>query len=98
VVDIVEKPGTLDLRYEHPPSSDAVTGLYCYGPDVFEIIRGLEPSERGELEITDVNRAYAERGGLEVRRVRGWWRDAGTHEALSRIGALISETGVNKIE
>jgi glucose-1-phosphate thymidylyltransferase len=97
VVDIVEKPGTLDLRYEQPPSSDAVTGLYCYGPDVFELIRGLEPSERGELEITDVNRAYAERGGLEVRRVRGWWRDAGTHEALSRIGALISETGVNKL-
>jgi glucose-1-phosphate thymidylyltransferase len=98
VVDIVEKPGTLDLRYEQPPSSDAVTGLYCYGPDVFDIIRGLDPSERGELEITDVNRAYAERGDLAVRRVRGWWRDAGTHEALSRIGALISETGVNKVE
>jgi glucose-1-phosphate thymidylyltransferase len=97
VVDIVEKPGTLDRRYEQPPSSDAVTGLYCYGPDVFDIIRGLQPSERGELEITDVNRAYAQRGALEVRRVRGWWRDAGTHEALSRIGALIGETGVNKI-
>jgi len=96
VVDIAEKPGTLDLRFDRPPSSDAVTGLYCYGSDVFEIIRRLEPSERGELEITDVNRAYAERGDLEVRRVRGWWRDAGTHEALSRIGALISETGVNK--
>lgn len=97
VVDVVEKPGTLDRRYREPPSRDAVTGLYCYGPDVFEIIRGLEPSERGELEITEVNRAYAERGDLEVRRVRGWWRDAGTHEALARIGALIEETGVNKL-
>jgi glucose-1-phosphate thymidylyltransferase len=97
VVDIVEKPGTLDLRYAEPPSRDAVTGLYCYGPDVFDLIRGLEPSERGELEITEVNRTYAQRGDLEVRRVRGWWRDAGTHEALARIGALIEETGVNKL-
>ncbi len=98
VVDIVEKAGSVDRRYERPPSSDAVVGLYCFGPDVFEIIRGLEPSARKELEITDVNRAYAVRGDLEVRRVRGWWRDAGTHEALAQIGSLIEETGVNKIE
>ena len=97
VVDIAEKPGSLDRRFAEPPSQDAVTGLYCYGPDVFEIIRGLEPSERGELEITDVNRAFAQRGDLEVHRVSGWWRDAGTHEALARIGALIEETGVNKL-
>jgi glucose-1-phosphate thymidylyltransferase len=97
VVDIVEKAGTLDRRYDRPPSRDAVVGLYCYGSDVFDIVRGLEPSERGELEITDVNRAYALRGELEVRRVRGWWRDAGTHEALARSGTLIDETGVNKV-
>jgi glucose-1-phosphate thymidylyltransferase len=97
VVDIAEKPGSLDRRFAEPPSRDAVTGLYCYGPDVFEIIRGLEPSERGELEVTDVNRVYAQRGDLEIRRVSGWWRDAGTHEALARIGALIEETGVNKL-
>jgi glucose-1-phosphate thymidylyltransferase len=97
ILDIVEKAGTLDRRYEQPPSTDAVVGLYCFGPDVFEIIRGLEPSERGELEITDVNRAYALRGDLQVSRVRGWWRDAGTHEALGRIGTLIEETGVNKV-
>jgi glucose-1-phosphate thymidylyltransferase len=97
VVDIVEKPGIVDRRYSSPPSSDAVTGLYCYGPDVFDVIRTLEPSERGELEITDVNRAYATRNDLDVRRVSGWWNDAGTHEALSRIGALIEETGVNKL-
>ncbi len=96
IVDIVEKAGTLDRRYERPPSNDAVVGLYCYGADVFDVIRELEPSERGELEITDVNRAYALRGELGVCRIRGWWRDAGTHEALARIGALIDETGVNK--
>lgn len=96
IADIVEKAGTLDRRYGKPPSSDAVVGLYCYGPDVFELIRGLEPSDRGELEITDVNRAYALRGDLDVKRIAGWWRDAGTHEALARIGALIDETGVNK--
>jgi glucose-1-phosphate thymidylyltransferase len=97
IVDIVEKAGTVDRRYEHPPSNDAVVGLYCYGPDVFDIIRSLERSDRNELEITDVNRTYALRGDLEVHRVKGWWRDAGTHEALARIGALIDETGVNKL-
>jgi glucose-1-phosphate thymidylyltransferase len=96
ISDIVEKAGTLDKRYEQPPSNDAVVGLYCYGPDVFDLIRNLEPSDRGELEITDVNRAYALRGDLEVKRITGWWRDAGTHEALAQIGTLIDQTGVNK--
>ncbi len=96
VADVVEKAGVVDLRYDAPPSSDAVVGLYCYPPDVFEIIRGLAPSSRGELEITDVNRWYAERGRLRSARVSGWWRDAGTHEALGRIGNLIDETGANK--
>jgi glucose-1-phosphate thymidylyltransferase len=96
VADVVEKAGVVDTRYDVPPSSDAVVGLYCYPPDVFEIIRGLAPSSRGELEITDVNRTYAEQGRLRSARVRGWWRDAGTHEALGRIGNLIEETGANK--
>jgi glucose-1-phosphate thymidylyltransferase len=97
VADVVEKAGTLDTRYDRPPTSDAVTGLYCYDAEVFEIIRGLRPSSRGELEITDVNRAYAERGGLAVRRVAGWWHDAGTHEAIAEIGALVERTGANKV-
>jgi glucose-1-phosphate thymidylyltransferase len=97
VVDVVEKAGVVDTRYDSPPSNDAVVGLYCFPPDVFDLIRGLEPSARGELEITDVNRAYAEQGRLECRRVGGWWRDAGTHEALARIGTLIEETGANKV-
>lgn len=97
VTDVVEKAGVVDARYDSPPSNDAVVGLYCYPPDVFEIIRGLAPSSRGELEITDVNRAYAEQGRLRSARVGGWWRDAGTHEALGRIGNLIDETGANKL-
>ena len=96
VTDVVEKAGVVDTRYDAPPSSDAVVGLYCYPPDVFGIIRGLAPSSRGELEITDVNRAYAEQGRLRSARVGGWWRDAGTHEALGLIGNLIDETGANR--
>lgn len=97
VADVVEKAGTVDTRYDAPPSSDAVVGLYCYPPDVYELIDTLEPSSRGELEITDVNRAYAQRGRLEVRRVEGWWHDGGKHWAdLAEIGRRIAETGVNK--
>jgi len=97
VVDVVEKAGLVDLRYETPPSADAVVGLYCYSPGVFDVIRGLHPSSRGELEITDVNRHYAERGSLACHRVSGWWEDAGTQESLPEIGALIARTGVNKV-
>jgi glucose-1-phosphate thymidylyltransferase len=97
VTDVVEKAGVVDRRYEAPPTSDAVVGLYCYPPDVFDVIDELEPSSRGELEITDVNRHYAERGGLDVCRVRGWWEDAGKHwQHLAEIGRLIEQTGVNK--
>ncbi len=98
VADIVEKAGVVDMRYPEPPSRDAVVGLYCYPPDVFEIIDSLEPSGRGELEITDVNRAYATRGTLHVQRVEGWWHDGGKHWAdLAEVGRLIEETGVNKL-
>ena len=87
VADIVEKAGRIITRYDTPPSGDAVVGLYCFPPDVFEIIDGLQPSSRGELEITDVNRVYAQRGDLEVRRVAGWWHDGGKHWAdLAELG------------
>lgn len=97
VTDVVEKAGVVDTRYDAPPSSDAVVGLYCYAPDVFGLIRDLKPSSRGELEITDVNRHYADRGTLACHRVTGWWEDAGTQESLPEIGALIARTGVNKV-
>jgi glucose-1-phosphate thymidylyltransferase len=97
VSDVVEKAGVVDTRYSAPPTSDAVVGLYCYDSDVFALVRDLRPSTRGELEITDVNRAYASRGRLSVARVRGWWHDAGTHEALASIGALVEQTGANKL-
>jgi glucose-1-phosphate thymidylyltransferase len=97
VADIVEKAGIVDTRYASPPSRDAVVGLYCYPPDVFELIEGLRPSNRGELEITDVNRAYAQRGELDVRRVEGWWHDGGKHWGdLADVGRLIEQTGANK--
>jgi len=97
VADIVEKAGVVDTRYDAPPSSHAVVGLYCYPPDVFDVIEQLRPSSRGELEITDVNRHYAGRGALDVVAVRGWWEDAGKHwQHLAEIGRLIEQTGVNK--
>jgi glucose-1-phosphate thymidylyltransferase len=97
VVDVVEKAGVVDPRYDAPPSSDAVVGLYCYPPEVFEIIDELEPSSRGELEITDVNREFARRGQLRVERVEGWWHDGGKHWAdLAEVGRLIEQTGANR--
>ena len=97
VTDIVEKAGVVDTRYSEPPSRDAVVGLYCFPPDVFDLIERLEPSNRGELEITDVNRYYAQEGRLDVVRVEGWWEDAGKHwQHLAEIGRLVDETGANR--
>jgi glucose-1-phosphate thymidylyltransferase len=90
VVRIVEKP-------KQPKSRLAVIGIYFYDARVFEIIRTLKPSSRGELEITDVNRHYARTGRLVVREVEGWWEDAGKHwQHLAEIGQLIEKTGVNR--
>jgi glucose-1-phosphate thymidylyltransferase len=70
ISEIVEKPA-------EPPSQYAVTGLYCYDADVWTIIRELEPSGRGELEITDVNNWYVQRGTMEFDTTEGFWGDAG---------------------
>jgi glucose-1-phosphate thymidylyltransferase len=97
VTDIVEKAGVVDTRYDAPPTDEAVVGLYCFPPDVFDVIDRLEPSSRGELEITDVNRHYAREGRLDVVRVEGWWEDAGKHwQHLAEIGRLVDQTGANR--
>ena len=77
IVSIEEKP-------KYPKSNFAVTGIYMYDPEVFEIIKTLKPSARGELEITDVNNAYISRGTLTYDILNGWWTDAGTSESLFR--------------
>jgi glucose-1-phosphate thymidylyltransferase len=83
IVEIVEKPS-------EPPSRFAVTGCYLYAARVFDIIRGLVPSRRGELEITAVNSRYLEWGELDFRLVEGWWTDAGTVGSLHRAAQLVS--------
>jgi glucose-1-phosphate thymidylyltransferase len=84
VKDIVEKP-------KAPMSKYAVTGLYFYDNDVIEIARGLKPSSRGEIEITDVNSAYLKRGDLNLQLLeRGFaWLDTGTHDALQKASAYV---------
>jgi glucose-1-phosphate thymidylyltransferase len=83
IVKIEEKPAD-------PKSPFAVTGVYVYDSRVFEIIRGLEPSARGELEITDVNNQFIEWGELTHGTVEGWWTDAGTFESLHRASTLVA--------
>ncbi len=84
VVSIEEKPA-------QPKSSFAVTGCYMYDSYVWDVIRTLKPSRRNELEITDVNNAYIQRGDLHYDVLDGWWTDAGTFDSLIRASQLISE-------
>lgn len=90
VVKIEEKP-------EKPKSSYAVTGIYMYDSTVFDIARTLKPSARGELEITDVNNAYIEKGLMSWDVLEGWWTDAGTFKSLHRAGKLVAESGANNM-
>lgn len=89
VVKIEEKPAD-------PQSPYAVTGMYFYDAEVFDIIRTLKPSGRGELEITDVNNAYIAAGSLTWDLLDGWWTDAGTIESLYLANQLVSRTGANR--
>ena len=81
-----------------PQSSFAVTGIYMYDPDVFDVIKTLKPSHRGELEITDVNNHYLKRGDLTFDILEGWWSDAGTFESLLKASQLVAQTGANKMK
>src|SRR5579864_7951324 len=91
VVGIQEKP-------RNPKSNCAVIGIYFYDATVFQKIRRLKPSGRGELEITDVNNFYVEEGSLTYDFLDGWWTDAGTFESLLRANNLVAETGANKLK
>jgi glucose-1-phosphate thymidylyltransferase len=88
VVHIVEKP-------KEPKTDMAVTGIYMYDHEVFDIIETLVPSNRGELEITDVNNHYIAKGLMSWSELEGWWTDAGTFESLLRANNLVAETGAN---
>jgi len=90
VAEIVEKP---DL----PPSSLAVTGCYLFDNRVFDVIRTLRPSGRGELEITDVNNRYVQWGTMRHTVVDGWWTDAGTVQSLHRAATLVSAESDNPV-
>ena len=82
IISIEEKP-------DRPKSDYAVTGIYMYDSRVFEIIRDLEPSGRGELEITEVNNHYIRRGKMVWSELEGWWTDAGTHDSYRAANELI---------
>lgn len=84
VLGIEEKP-------KKPKSNLAVTGLYLYDAGVFEVIKTLKPSGRGELEITDVNNAYIRRGAMEFSVLKGFWSDAGTFESLLRASVMVRD-------
>jgi glucose-1-phosphate thymidylyltransferase len=85
IVNIEEKP-------RHPKSNYAVTGIYMYDETVFDKVRTLVPSRRGELEITDVNNAYIREGGMTFSFLNGWWTDAGTFESLLRAANLVAQS------
>jgi len=90
VLNIEEKP-------KLPRSNFAVTGIYLYDSTVFEKIKRLNPSGRGELEITDVNNFYIQEGKLSYEMLHGWWTDAGTFESLLRANNLVAQTGANNL-
>lgn len=89
IISIEEKP-------KKPKSEYAVTGIYMYDPKVFEIIKTLKPSGRGELEITDVNNAYLKLGELEYSMLDGWWTDSGTFDSLLRANNLVAKNARKK--
>ena len=91
VVEIVEKPSD-------PRSNLAVIGIYMYDQRVWDIIHTLEPSGRGELEITDVNNWYIADGSMTAEVLDGWWTDAGTFESLHKAATLVAQGGANHVD
>ncbi len=87
----------IDEKPSHPASNYAVIGIYMYDRKVFDFIKTMKPSQRGELEITDVNNYYLEEGKLEWDILDGWWSDAGTFDSLQYAGNMVAKTGANKM-
>lgn len=98
---VPELDGDKVLRIEEKPadpkSNYAVIGIYFYDNTVFDVIKTLVPSDRGELEITDVNNHYIDRGEMTWNELDGWWTDAGTFESLLRASNLVAESGANNL-
>ncbi|MCM3629991.1 sugar phosphate nucleotidyltransferase [Paenibacillus glycanilyticus] len=86
-----DKIVSIEEKLQYPKSNYAVTGIYLFDNTVFDIVKTLKPSDRGELEITDVNNAYIERNELTFDILNGWWTDAGTHESLVRANELAKD-------
>jgi glucose-1-phosphate thymidylyltransferase len=83
----------IEEKSKRPKSNYAVIGIYMYDTDVFDLIRTLRPSKRGELEVTDLNNAYLRRGQLHHEVLKGWWADAGeSHEALFAANITVART------
>jgi glucose-1-phosphate thymidylyltransferase len=87
-----DKIAGIEEKPKHPKSNLAVTGIYMYDETVFEKVRNLVPSGRGELEITDVNNAYIREGSMTFSFLKGWWTDAGTFDSLLRAANLVAQT------
>jgi glucose-1-phosphate thymidylyltransferase len=86
----------IDEKPAKPASQYAITGIYMYDQGVFDIVKTLKPSKRGELEITDVNNAYIDRGNMHYDILDGWWTDAGTFESLLRASNLVCQNAARK--
>jgi glucose-1-phosphate thymidylyltransferase len=86
----------IDEKPKQPASNYAVIGIYMYDATVFEVIKTLKPSNRGELEITDVNNHYIREGTITWDVLDGWWSDAGTFDSLIYAGNMVAKTGANK--
>ena len=85
----------IEEKPDVPKSDYAVTGLYIYNNDVFDVIKTLKPSGRGELEITDVNNEYIRQGAMGYSVLDGYWSDAGTFESLLRAGMMVEKEKIN---
>jgi glucose-1-phosphate thymidylyltransferase len=91
IAEVIEKPAD-------PPSSYSVTGIYFYDPQVFDVIRGLSPSRRGEYEVSDLSNWYASRGTLTHGTLAGWWGDAGTLEGWHEANRLAVDLAYSELE